>query len=58
MSDNWISAQKLGIPKTQFPYKMMSKKEEEQSMDPWVLLRRGNKNAHGKTYRDKMWSRD
>ena len=35
--------QKLGIPKTQFTYQMMPKKEEELSMDTLVLLRSGNK---------------
>ena len=32
-----------GIHKTQFTYQMMPKKEEEQSMDTLVLLRRENK---------------
>ena len=39
----WLLAQKLGIPKTQFTYQMIPKKEEEQCMDPWVLCGKGNK---------------
>ena len=41
LTDKWILAQKLGIPKTQFTYRMMPKKKEEQSTDTLVLLRRG-----------------
>jgi hypothetical protein len=37
---------------------MKLKKKEDQSVDTSVLLRMGNKNTHGKRYRDKMWSRD
>jgi hypothetical protein len=37
---------------------MKLKKKEDQSVDTWDLLRRGNKNTHGKIYRNKVWYRD
>jgi hypothetical protein len=43
LTDKWILAQKLGIPKIQFTNYMKLKKEEDQSVDTLVLLRRGNK---------------
>jgi hypothetical protein len=43
LSENWILAQKLRIPKTQFTDHMRLKKKEDQSVDMLVLLRRGNK---------------
>ena len=57
LTDKWILAQKLGIPKTQFTYQMMLKKKEEQCMDTLVLLRRGEQNSHRRRYKDKVWSR-
>jgi hypothetical protein len=39
----WILAQKLRIPKIQFTNHMKLKKEEDQSVDTSILLRRGNK---------------
>jgi hypothetical protein len=38
-----IRAQKLGIPKIQFTNHMKLKKEEDQSVDISILLRKGNK---------------
>jgi hypothetical protein len=52
-----ILGQKLRIPKKQFTDHMKLKKKEDQSVDTWVLLRRGNKLPMG-SYRDKVWSRD
>jgi hypothetical protein len=43
LTDEWISAQKLGVPKIQFANHMKLKKKEEQSVDTWILLRRRNK---------------
>jgi hypothetical protein len=43
LTDKWILAQKLRIPKIQFTDLMKLKKKEDQSMDTLVLLRRGNK---------------
>ena len=43
LTDKWILALKLGIPKIQFTYQMMPKEEEEQSMDTVFLIRRRNK---------------
>ena len=48
---------KLRIPMIQFTDHMKLKKKEDQSVDTWVLLRRGNKLPMG-SYRDKVWSRD
>jgi hypothetical protein len=33
---------------------MKLKKKGDQSIDASVLLRRGNKNTHGRKYRDKV----
>jgi hypothetical protein len=43
LSDKWILAQKLGIPKKQFTENIKLKKKEDQSVDTSVLLRRKNK---------------
>jgi hypothetical protein len=43
LTDKWILAQKLRIPKTQFIDHMKLKKEEEQSVNTLFLLKRGNK---------------
>ena len=43
LTDKWISAQKLRIPKIQFAKHMKLKKKEDQSVDTLILLRRGNK---------------
>jgi hypothetical protein len=43
LSDTWILAQKLRIPKIQFTDYMKLKKKEDQSVDTMVLPRRGNK---------------
>jgi hypothetical protein len=42
LTDKWILAQKLGIPKILFANHMTLKKED-QSVDTLILLRRGNK---------------
>jgi hypothetical protein len=43
LTDKWILAQKLRIPKIKFRDQMKLKKKEDQSMDILVFLRRGNK---------------
>ena len=43
LTDKWILAQKLGIPKIQFTNHMKLKKREDQSVDTLILLRRWNK---------------
>ena len=43
LTDKWILAQKLGIPKVQFAKYMKLKKKEDQSVDTSVFLKRGNK---------------
>jgi len=53
-ADKWILAQKLRTPKTQFPYHMKLKKED-QNEGPSVLLRKGNKMLMGGN-RDKKWN--
>ena len=56
LTDKWILAQKLGIPKIQFTDHMKLKMKEDQSVDASVLLRMGNK--YESKYGDKVWSRD
>ena len=43
LTDKWILALKLRIPKIQFTDHIKLKKKKEQSVDTLVLLRRGNK---------------
>ena len=43
LTDKWILAQKLRIPKIQFAKHMKLKKKEDQSVDSLFLLRMGNK---------------
>ena len=43
LTDNWILAQKLRIPKIQFTSHMKLKKKEDPSVDTLILFRRGNK---------------
>ena len=43
LTDEWILAQKLRIPKIQLAKHMKLKKKEDQSVDTLILLRRGNK---------------
>jgi hypothetical protein len=43
LTDEWILVQKLRIPKIPFTDHMKLKKNEDQSVDASVLLRRGNK---------------
>jgi hypothetical protein len=42
LTDMWILAQKLRIPKIQFAKHMKLKKKEDQSVDTLILLTRGN----------------
>jgi hypothetical protein len=56
LTDKWILAQKLRIPKIQFTNDMKLKKKEEHSVDTSIHLRRGEQNTHGRSYRDKVWS--
>ena len=57
LTDKWILTQNFEIPKIQFIDHKKLKKKEDQSVDTLVLLRRG-KNTHGRSYRDKVWSKD
>jgi hypothetical protein len=43
LTDKWILAQRLRISKIQFTKHMKLKKEEDQSVDTSVLLKKGNK---------------
>ena len=43
VTDKWILAQRLRIPKIQFTDNMKLKKKEDQSLDTLVPLRKGNK---------------
>jgi hypothetical protein len=43
LTDKWILAQKLRIPKIQFAKHMKLMKKEDQSVDILILLRRRNK---------------
>ena len=43
LTEKWILAQKLGIPKIQFTNHIKLKNKEDQSVDTLILLRRGNK---------------
>jgi hypothetical protein len=43
LTDMWILAQKLRMPKIQFAKHMNLKKKEDQSVDTSFLLRMGNK---------------
>jgi hypothetical protein len=47
LTDKWILAQKLRIPKIQFTVHMKLTMKEERSMGLLVLLRRGNKTLTG-----------
>ena len=58
LTDMWILAQKLGIPKIQFINHMKLKKKEDHSLDTSIHFRRWEQNTHGRSYRDKVWSRD
>ena len=42
LTDKWILAQKLGIPKIQFTDKIKLRRKEDQSVDTFIL-RKGNK---------------
>jgi hypothetical protein len=43
LTDKWILAQKFRIPNIQFTNHMKLNKEEDQSVDTSILLKRGNK---------------
>ena len=43
LTDNWIIAQRLRIPKIQFAKHMKLKMKEDQSVDTLIFLRMGNK---------------
>ena len=43
LTDKWILAQKLRIPKIQFSKHMKLKKKEDKSVDTSILFRRGSK---------------
>ena len=50
LTDKWILAQKLGIPKIKFTGHMKLKKKEDQSVSDSVLLRRRTKYSQ-----DQIW---
>ena len=56
LTDKWILAQKLRIPKIQFTDHMKLKKKEDQSVDASVFLRRGNKILTGANKETKCGS--
>jgi hypothetical protein len=58
LTDKWILSQKLRIPKIQFTNDMKLKKKEDHSVDTSIHFRREEQNTHGRSYRDKVWSRD
>ena len=47
LTDKWILAQKLRIPKIKFTDNMKLKKQEDQSLDASILLRSGKKTLMG-----------
>jgi hypothetical protein len=51
LTDKWILAQKLRIPKIQFTNHMKLKKKEDHSVDTSIHLRKGEQNAHGRSYK-------
>jgi len=55
LTDKWILAQRLGIPKIQFTDYMKLKKKEDQNVDASVLLRRGTKYSQEEIHRQN-WS--
>ena len=55
LTDKWMLAQKLRLPKIQFAKHMKLKKKEDQSVVTSILLRMGEQNTHGRSYRDKVW---
>ena len=57
LTDKWILAQKLRIPKIQFA-KYMKLKKENQNVDTLLLFRKGTKIPMEGVNRDKFWSRD
>ena len=54
LTDKWILAHKLWIPKIQFTDHMKLKKKEGQSVDASFLLRRGNKILTGGNARQTL----
>ena len=56
LTDKWILAQKIEIPKIQLTDHMKLKKKEDQSVNVSVLLRRGSKILIGGNMR--VWNRD
>ena len=54
LTDKWILAQMLRLPKIQFTDHMRVNKKEDQTADASVLVRKGNKNIHGRKYGDKV----
>ena len=57
LTDKWILAPKLQIPRIQFTDHMKLKKREDQRVSVLVLLRKGNKIISGANIKTK-WSRD
>jgi len=51
-------AQKLGIPKILFTNNIKLKKKKDHRVDTSIHLRKREQNTHGRSYRDKMWTRD
>jgi hypothetical protein len=57
LTDKWILAQKPRIPKIEFSNHMKLKKNEDQSVDTSILLRRGTKNPWKKLQRKSVEQR-
>jgi hypothetical protein len=57
LTDKWILAQKLGIPKIQFTEDMKLRMKENQNVGASVLLRKGTKYSPEQIGR-QVWSRD
>jgi hypothetical protein len=58
LTDNSPEAQDFRILKIQFTNHMKLKKKEDHSVDTSIHFRRGEQNTHGRSYSDKVWSRD
>jgi len=50
LTDKWILAQKLQLPKMQSKDHMKLKKMDDQNVDASLLLKKGNKNIHRRQY--------
>jgi hypothetical protein len=58
LTDKWVLAEKLRIPKIQFTDHIKLKKKEDQRCGCFSLSWKGKQNTHSRKYGDKVWSRD